>query len=95
MEDLKEKISCDKHGMDYAAFVCCHLNTHNKTGFHESFPSDPDNIDPDDEFQAWCDECEQVRLSTEGWTDESMTFADIKLICNRCYFDMKNFNLSK
>ena len=51
-------------------------------------------MNPDDEFQAWCDKCENVRLATDGWTGESMEFADIKLICNRCYFEMKNFNLS-
>lgn len=52
-------------------------------------------LDKDDDFQAWCSECEKERLKTDGWNDESMEFAKIKLVCERCYFGIKEFNLDE
>lgn len=78
------------------AFACQHLKKQSKTGFVESFESHPDmKLELDDDFQVWCDQCEQERLITNGWTDESMAFAGIKLICEKCYFDIKEFNLGQ
>jgi hypothetical protein len=51
-------------------------------------------LEEDDDFQAWCDECEKEKLKTDGWNDESMKFASIKLVCERCYFELKVFNLN-
>jgi hypothetical protein len=47
----------------------------------------------DDDLQVWCDECEKVRLKTGGWNEESEKFAKIKLISEKCYFEIKGFNL--
>jgi transcription elongation factor Elf1 len=89
---LKDKVVlCDSHGSGSSAFVCQHLNKNEYSGFHEAFESNP-AIEPEDDYQAWCDECEKVRLQTDGWNDESMEFAKIKLICDRCYFEIKNRN---
>lgn len=49
-------------------------------------------LDEDDDFQAWCDDCEKVRSENNGWNDEKMEFAKIKLVCEDCYFDLKQFN---
>jgi hypothetical protein len=46
----------------------------------------------DDDFQAWCYECEKVRVEHDGWNDESMEFSDIKLVCEKCYFEIKESN---
>nr|WP_290929308.1 hypothetical protein [Haliscomenobacter sp.] len=50
-------------------------------------------LEEDDDLQAWCDQCELERLRTDGWNDESMEFAGIKLVCEDCYFEIKAFNL--
>ena len=47
----------------------------------------------DDDFQAWCDECEVIRQNEEEWNEKSMEFADIKVVCEKCYFEMKELNL--
>jgi len=89
---LEDKyISCDSHVSGRAAFICKHLNKETYTGFHEAF--DPDTItDDDDGYGAWCDECEKIRLKENGWNDVSMAFANIRLVCDQCYFEIKERN---
>lgn len=92
---LKEKyVSCGEHGSRRRAFVCQHLKHDTKTGFEEAFPTYPDmELGEDDDLQAWCNECEKVRVKYDGWNEESEKFAKIKLICEKCYFEIKEFNL--
>jgi hypothetical protein len=91
-EALKDKyIACDTHNAGRVAFVCKHLINNDLLGFHEAFESDP-SIDDDDDYEAWCNECEKVRLKEDGWNDKSMGFADIKVICDECYFEIKKRN---
>ncbi|KQT29579.1 hypothetical protein ASG22_19850 [Chryseobacterium sp. Leaf405] len=76
-----------------AAFVCQHLNLEQYKGFGEAFDTYRGmQLDEDDDFQAWCSECEKVRLQSNGWNDESEEFAKIKLICEDCYFELKSLN---
>ena len=73
------------------AFICQHLNKDEHTGFNEAF--EPVTIpDADDGYQAWCDECEKVREQEGEWNDTSMAFAKIKLICDQCYFEIRETN---
>jgi hypothetical protein len=89
---LKDKyIACDTHISGRVAFICQHLNKDKYTGFHEAFESTP-LIDSDDDYQAWCNECEKVRLKEGEWNDTSMAFAKIKLVCDQCYFEIKKRN---
>lgn len=91
-----ELIECSVHGKIRRAFICQHLNTQYKTGFEEAFDTYRGmELDEEDDFQAWCSECEKKRLETDGWNDESMEFAKIKLVCERCYFGIKEFNLAE
>jgi hypothetical protein len=93
---LKEKhVECGTHGSRRRAFICQHLNHNIKTGFEEAFPTWPDMKFEyeDDDFQAWCDECEKIRVKYDGWNEESEKFAKIKLICETCYFELKQFNI--
>jgi hypothetical protein len=86
---LKDKyIACDVHEAGRIAFVCGHLTRKEHSGFHEAFESDP-MVEEDEDYQAWCDECEKVRLREGEWNDESMAFANIKLVCDECYFEIK------
>ncbi|MGK0387671.1 MAG: hypothetical protein ACI94Y_000397 [Maribacter sp.] len=50
-------------------------------------------LDKEDDFQAWCNEREKIRLEHNGWNEQSEKFAEIKLIREKCYFEIKEFNL--
>lgn len=94
-KNIKDKyVMCNAHEYARRAFVCKHLNRKNKVGFEEAFETF-ENMEllEDDDFQAWCDECEKVREKEDGWNDVAMKFADIKIICEHCYFAMKELNL--
>ncbi|HTF82188.1 MAG TPA: hypothetical protein VL947_10695, partial [Cytophagales bacterium] len=65
-KSLKQKyVSCGAHGSRRRAFICQHLSKEKLTGFHETFPSYSD-ADEQDDSQAWCDACEQVRIRDDG-----------------------------
>jgi hypothetical protein len=87
----KHAVTCESHGTSRAAFVCQHLNKDVFTGFHEAFESNP-LIEPDDDYQAWCDECEKIREQEGEWNDVSEGFAKIRLICDQCFFEVKQRN---
>ena len=90
---IKDKyIECDAHEKQRIAFVCKHLIGSNKVGFNEAFDSFEDmELGDDDDFQAWCDECEAIRQKEGGWSDNSMV--EIRLVCEKCYFEKKELNL--
>ncbi|MFK7937040.1 MAG: DUF6882 domain-containing protein [Saprospiraceae bacterium] len=89
-EQQKKLIQCDRHGQQRMAFVCQHLFHGVAVGFEEVFPSHQGmKLEEDDDFQAWCTVCEKERVKADGWNDELMKFADIKLVCEDCYFDIK------
>ena len=96
-KELEDKlIECSQHGKIRAAFICQHLNKKTRTGFEEAFTTFPGMpLEEDEDLQAWCDECEKVRTKHDGWNDESMEFAKIKLVCEQCYFEIKEFNTKK
>ena len=86
-------VECRVHGTSRAAFVCQHLNTTTRTGFEEAFETYRGmELSEEDDFQAWCAECETERSRTNGWNDESMEFANIRVLCEGCYVDIKEFN---
>jgi hypothetical protein len=49
-------------------------------------------LDEDDDFEAWCDGCETARAAEGEWNDTSMAFAQIKVVCEQCYFEIKELN---
>lgn len=62
-----ELIECEVHGKLRKAFICQHLNTQYKTGFEEAFETNQGmELDEEDDFQAWCSECEKERIKTDG-----------------------------
>ncbi|MDW8549213.1 hypothetical protein NG800_009845 [Epilithonimonas ginsengisoli] len=91
---LKQKIvDCGYHGFKRPAFICQHLELNSSNGFEEAFETFPGmDLDEDDDFSAWCDECEKKRTECDGWNDESEEFAKIKLICEDFYFEIKESN---
>jgi hypothetical protein len=94
-QKIKDKyIECRAHDKQRTAFVCKHLLLTSNAGFNEAFETSEDmELADDDDFQAWCDDCEEVRQKEGEWNAASMAFAEIKLVCERCYFEMKELNL--
>jgi hypothetical protein len=81
-------VHCDRHGDMREAFVCGHLLFGDHLGFFEDtgdFEHDPPN--------GWCSGCEGVRLNHGGvWNDESTALINIRLVCRRCYDEIKERN---
>ncbi|WBO85840.1 DUF6882 domain-containing protein [Hymenobacter yonginensis] len=87
-------VECGKHEYRRRAFVCSHLMARKKVGFEESFDTYENmELHDEDDYQAWCNECEVVRQQEDGWNEKSMEFADIRVVCEQCYFEMKEINL--
>ncbi|SFO46821.1 hypothetical protein SAMN05428949_5277 [Chitinophaga sp. YR627] len=95
-KNIKDRyVKCSTHEYRRRAFVCRHLNATTKVGFEEAFETvEGMELLEDDDFQAWCNECEAVRLQEGEWNDKSMAFARIKVVCEKCYFEMKALNLN-
>lgn len=92
-ENSIEYISCNTHGFRRAAYVCNHLLSFEKTGFHESFETHEGMyLEKGDDLQAWCDKCERIRIKYDGWNEASEEHISIKLICEDCYFNIKKIN---
>jgi hypothetical protein len=78
---MEKKILCATHGEREAAFVCSHLlGACVGLGFNRDTPT-LDQPFPD----AWCDECEKIRVAHNGWNEESEKLARISLLCSGCY----------
>jgi hypothetical protein len=94
-QNIKDKfVECGSHEYRRRAFVCKHLNHITKVGFEEAFDTFEDmKLLEDDDFQAWCNECELVRNKEGEWNDKSEAFAAIRIVCEKCYFEMKELNL--
>lgn len=86
-----DTIDCEQHGKQDETFVCSHLaeslQSGDRAGF--CFASEPRG-------DAWCDVCEEVRLKEGGtsgdWNEKSEAFAEITLICGKCYDKVKAQN---
>lgn len=89
----QKKVDCGSHGYSRPAFVCQHLNLETPIGFEEAFDTYKGmELEEDQDLQAWCGECEKIRVESDGWNQESEKFAGITLVCENCYFELKEFN---
>ncbi|MGU5714200.1 hypothetical protein [Aeromonas taiwanensis] len=77
-------ISCDCHGTNVSAVVCCHLIHNNgpALGFVE-------NSSDLNDLQAWCFACEYVFTQKEDMTDRFRKFNDMSIVCGACYAEIK------
>ncbi len=75
-------VQCDTHGERAETFVCRHLIGDDVVGrgFNRNEPTE-DNPFPD----AWCDDCELIRATHDGWNEESEKLTQISLLCSGCY----------
>jgi hypothetical protein len=75
------KIQCSTHGECDQTFVCTHLMGEGAgLGFNRNEPTDDDPF-PD----AWCDNCELIRVAHDGWDEQSEKLTSIALLCSGCY----------
>ena len=73
---MADKIQCETHGECVQTFVCTHLLGESAgLGFNRNEP-DEENPFPD----AWCDNCEIIRVAHDGWDEESEKLAEIVMI---------------
>ena len=78
---MADTIQCAIHGERNPAYVCNHLiGDVAGLGFNRHEPCDDDPF-PD----AWCDDCEIIRVEHNGWNEESEKLVSIKLLCSGCY----------
>ncbi|MBZ5507392.1 MAG: DUF2199 domain-containing protein [Acidobacteriia bacterium] len=78
---MADKIQCNTHGECLKTFVCIHLLGESAgLGFNRNEP-DEETPFPD----AWCDNCEIIRVAHDGWDEESEKLAEISMICSGCY----------
>jgi len=78
---MSEKIQCATHGECRETFVCTHLHGESSgLGFNRSEPDDKNQF-PD----AWCDDCEIIRVAHGGWNEQSEKLVKISLLCSGCY----------
>ena len=87
-------VECEAHEYRRIAFVCRHLSHKTRVGFQEAFETAEDmELSDDDDFLAWCDECEVVRQSEGEWSERLINFAGLKIVCEKCYFEIKELNV--
>jgi hypothetical protein len=89
MSDIEPLVTCAEHGQRQGAFVCQHLVSGSGLGFcWAEDPENPDQQCPD----AWCDSC-NVALDEAGeWNERTLAMADIKLVCDLCYEQIRERN---
>ncbi len=81
-------IRCERHGEAERAFVCGHLLHGKGLGFH--FDLADSSPCPD----AWCSECELIRVAHGGeWDEESEASIGIRLVCSECYTEIRANNV--
>jgi hypothetical protein len=92
---IKDKfVDCDTHDYSRIAYVFQHLNPNTKVGFVEAFETTEGiDLDDDEDFQAWCSLGERARGAEGEWNEASMAVAQIKIVCEQCYFEIKELNL--
>jgi hypothetical protein len=84
MADEPKRVECARHGVGYLAFVCRHLVGGSGLGFFHS-----DNGPYPD---AWCGACDALMMQTGHWTAKAEKFAGIKIVCHRCYANIRRRN---
>jgi len=93
-EEKSKFVDCGNHQRRRRAFVCGHLSKGSKNGFEEAFDTF-ENMEfeyEDDDFMAWCNQCEEIRIKYDGWNEESEKCLNMKLLCEKCYFEIKETN---
>jgi hypothetical protein len=94
-ETEKDKyVDCENHNRRRRAFICQHLKEGSKNGFEESFETveDMEFEFEDDDFAAWCNVCEKIRIEEDSLEGMFWEQGKFKIVCEKCYFKIKESN---
>lgn len=98
--DLAERertkyVDCENHDRRRRAFICQHLKEGSQNGFEESFETfeDMEFEYEDDDFVAWCNECEKIRVEEDSLAGKCWEQGKFKIVCEKCYFKIKESNI--
>lgn len=78
--------NCTIHGLNGVVFICKHLFRSKKKGVFWS------KDEEDSSVSAWCLKCESVRAKNGEWSDEILARMDIKILCEKCFDQVKTLN---
>ncbi|MGL6097442.1 MAG: hypothetical protein ACRC7O_16795 [Fimbriiglobus sp.] len=82
--DDDDVVHCERHGPSRVAFVCQHLLHGSGLGFwYCHYETD---------WQAWCGDCDDLMMQTGYWTEEAEAVAGIRVVCRRCYANIRRRN---
>ena len=73
------QLDCEQHGASNPCMICHHLRERRGLGYI-LIAADPGQF----ELTALCEDCEQLLLAEDGWTDRLFAFADWQLYCEQC-----------
>lgn len=78
---VADTIYCETHGDCERSLVCSHLTEDVAgLGFNRREPLDDDRF-PD----AWCDDCDLIYKTHDGWSDEAEALSEVCVLCSGCY----------
>lgn len=78
---MPDLIQCEAHGETPLTYLCSHLVEESYgLGFNREDPSEDDNSP-----EAWCDNCEIIRVAHNGWSKDAEKLIEIKAVCTGCY----------
>ena len=85
------RVKCVAHGQQLPAIACRHLREAGSSasdcvGWVQA-EFDPANRQPGD-LMAWCNECQKIYESGNGWSDATEPAADFRVVCEQCFHDI-------
>ena len=83
-DESDEWVACNAHGKGNAAFICGHLAAKPTQLWFSDRPSEADPC-PD----AWCGLCNMAFWEQGEWNDANDGCLDVKVVCHRCYEEMR------
>ena len=86
---MSEEVACGAHGSSPGAIVCRHLKDGERLGFHYDAERDAGEVMCP---TAWCDDCHDALEAADEWNQEVVEAADFRLVCSRCYGQIRTRN---
>lgn len=78
-------IECSEHRKGFATYLCEHLL---ENPGQQWFSNEPDDEQPWPD--AWCGSCEALFLQQGEWNDKNQPLREIKMVCHRCYEELRS-----
>ena len=87
---MKETLHCADHGQQHIAIIC----QHTLQSMYDLIPRGLFvSLDVDGDINAYCDQCENYRVSSGGdWPEDANDVIQGKLICVKCFDIVRKIN---